>query len=295
LRPHWDSYNVPLMSSDPTMLLDPDNPGNFVGAGLQKFEPNPGETKFSSITLTMTNDGTTDPGMLVGYRIKFKDGLPIPGIVSLHDKSGAMVTPDVVRPPSSDGTDTTITSYSIVKASLTGGVNGTNSDYFIGATLIPGVDLDDGNYTDFSVIAQPLVNTWIESMVGYEPVGRVFNVISHDIGWRTPSDNLGLLNGSDLEYQLLYWYDYIESSIPGNLFDLEEVLSFNPIVLMDWTLAEEYAVTEVGWDYQIPDILSASITPNTDDHYFIVLLARLPGGEPFLIGAYYNDYYPPLG
>lgn len=265
------------------------DPASFIETDLYYqplYRPTPGNTQFTSITLDMSEVPIADPGMLVGYRIQMAEGSPIPGIVSLYDIKGEKIPPDVARTTTVDG-ETTIESFSIVKAPLDAGDR--NTDFFIGSTIIPGVDLSDVSppYIDFSLIAQ-VVGDGNHSML---PSNYNF----HQINWDIPYDFLGLLKDTDLEYQVLYWLDIGGTEIGSiDVDDINDVLSKNPIVLVDWgslaTYKNPVIVPPPAYEYTIDNIFdlptASQISPppsSSLDAFFVAVLARIPGGEPFLI------------
>lgn len=291
IRPNADSWNTEIYNSTPASP-----PLLFVDSGNPPSEPFPGETRFTSVNLDMSADNTVNPGLLTGYRIVMNESAPLPGIVALYDSKGSLIPPSVVHNTTSAGMRT-ITSYSIVPAVLTGGQNGSNTEYFIGSTILPGMDLSLGNpnYSSFDVILRPMINGYFSSYYFASGDG---SVSSHTVEWGWPDTGVypPMTDKGDLEFQVLHWYG--PGNLPPNIKDMGAILALNPEVIMDWGTADNYFTTfGDGWDYEIPDIgLVPGITlmPNDSDNYITVVLARLPGGTAFLIAASSGQYILPL-
>jgi len=255
------------------------------GPDPYSIEPDPGYTKFSSIRLDMSGDdnNNVNPGMLVGYRIDMLvPGSPMPGVVALYDSTGRLVPPMVVKTES-----TFVSAYSIIPITMAAGTS-INTGYFIGSTVIPGIDLDNQLlYSAFDVTVTPFVN----GTAGTDFAVFIDNALSsHKVFWSPPDSIAQIVEIGDLEYQVLYWSG---SNMPSeNPYSMDDLMSLNPFVVQDWT-AVPLPSSDDAFQFEtlnVKSVLGASLDPATTDYYLTAVLARLPGGTPFIIAADYAQY-----
>ncbi len=252
----------------------------------------PGQSEFSDVSLDMSNGGANEaPGMFVGIHVNAPDTSPMPGRLDLYKQDGTRIAltggrdvPDVQIPGNLDRYR-----YYIVKANLDV-PNGANNDFFMGVTIFDNMDvsLNTLDYDQFDLESGVLTQTGVYSQYsGYNGTTVVF----HTVFWEFPYPIGNYNRPGDMEFQVLH---FTPGNLPsGNLLNYDIMIGQSPSILLNWGSAVSYFVDDGEViQYTIPDIqaILGNIIAAEGDQFTTVIAARLPGGEPFIIGTDSGNY-----